>query len=149
MRDDFRYHGFPDMEAAACQHRHPHAVAVEREHRVALRNEDGFLVAVGQKRVLAVGLAYEGAFEYLSLVVESVAVVAHLREHVVPRHLLHQVYGQHLQWVSVEFECFENLLEAEHFVRTRLEKVYQQLCHLALVEPLSAFLFLCHDAILL
>ena len=61
-----------DVVAAACHYGHPHAVAPERRHRVALGHEERRAAVVGAECVLAVGLAHERALLHLSLGVELV-----------------------------------------------------------------------------
>ena len=97
--------------------RHPHPVSRQRPHGVALRNEYWCLAVVGYERVLSVLLALERALLHLPFRIEPVGVVAHFGEEVVPCHLLHDVYCEHLQRVCVEVQGAEYLLETECLVR--------------------------------
>ena len=93
VRDDLRHHCLLDVVLAAGHERHFHTVAVQRKHRVTLRHEDGLATIVGHKRVLAVGLADKRAFLHLSLGVQTVLRVRHLREEVVPCHFFHGLHS--------------------------------------------------------
>ena len=79
-----------------------HAVAGESPHRVAFSHEDRLVGVVGHDRVLAVRLALEHALLHLSLHIQLIRVVGDARDEVVPRHLLHDVNGEHLQRMRVE-----------------------------------------------
>ena len=69
---------------------------------------------------------------YLRFQVQPVGVVAYLGEEIIPCHFLHHVDGEHLQRMSIKFQCLEYLLERERLVRIMLEEVLQQLADLLL-----------------
>ena len=96
-----RHHCLLDVLLAAGHHGHADTVAVEGKHRVALRHEDWRTATIGQERVLAVGLTNERTLLHLSFLVQSVLVVTHLAEVVVPAHLIQSVDGQHLRRMRV------------------------------------------------
>ena len=129
--------GLLDVLLPARHEAHLHAVAVEGSHGVALRDEDGLVAAVGHEGVLAVRLADEGALLHLSLCVEPIGVVAVLGDEVVPFHFLHDVDGQHLQWVCIEMERLENLLERQALARLRDKQFFQLLAELFLGQALA------------
>lgn len=134
------------MLVAARHHGHPDTVAVKCVHRIALRHEHRLLVcAVRLERVLACTLAYEHAIYCLSLPVQTVRGVCDACEEVVPRHLLHDVYCQHLQWMSIEFQPFEYLLERESLSRFLPEKVHEHRSQLFLCHAFTAFFTLSHS----
>ena len=138
------------MAVAACHECDAHAVAVEGVHRVALCDEDRRLVgAVRLERVLARAFANEGAFEHLSALVETEGGVGDACEEVVPRQLLKNVDGEHLQRMRIEFQVAEDVLQRECLVRLSLEKRCQQLRQLPLVHPFSAFFCLSHSLLYL
>ena len=72
MRQYLDHHGLLDMPFAAGHHGHTHTVAVHGKQRVTLRDKDGLAAVVGLERVLAVGLADEGALLHLTLQVQTV-----------------------------------------------------------------------------
>ena len=134
-----------DVILAAGHKGNLHPVAAERTHRVALRHEDGFVAAVGYERVFAVLLAYKPPLLHLSRVVEPVAAVGDAHEKLLPRHLLHDVDGQHLQRMRVEMERAEYLFETECPAGLRGEKLFQQFGQLSLVQPFSSFFSFSHS----
>ena len=129
--------------------RHLHAVTAERRHRVALRHEEGRRAVVGCEGVLAVGFALEPSLHDLSVVVETIRVVADLREKVVPCHLLHEVDGEHFQGVRVKMQRAEYLFERRRPFTALCEKLDQFFRHLFLSEALACFLSFCHSGMLL
>ena len=133
-------HRLLDVVAPARQAGHLHAVAVEGRHGVALGHEHGLAAVVGHKGVLAVRLAPERALLELCLGVQPVLALLHLREIVVPGQLLQGVDGEHLRRVGHQLEMLEYLLETVGLRGMTLEEALQQLGHLLLVHPLSAFL---------
>ena len=118
---DLNHHRLLDMLVTTRHIRHLHAITVHRRHRVTLCHKHWRTTIVGQERVTAIRLTTEHTLLHLGLQVQTVRRVAHLREEVVPRHLLHRVNGEHLQRMSIKLECFENLLERERLVRMMLE----------------------------
>jgi hypothetical protein len=127
-----------DMLGAARHHRHAHAVTREGRHRVALRDEDGLVAAVGDKRVLTVRLADEAALLHLTFGVELKRGVAHLRDGIVPRHLFERIHGEHLQRMGVEMERAEDIFKRQSLVGLRSEEVRQRLGKLFLRHTLTA-----------
>ena len=119
------HHSFLDVVAAACHEAHPHTVAGEGEQRVALCHKHGSAVVVGYETVFAVSLADEFAFLYLTFEVESVGVVAYPAQHIVPCHVFHSIYGEHLGGVGVESQGLEYLFEAKHLVGLLREQLQQ------------------------
>ena len=99
---NFSNDGFFDVVLSTGHHSNPYTVAIEGEHRVALADEDRFATIIGHERVFTVSLTNEGAFLYLCLQIQAIAVVIHLAQIVIPRHLFHCVNGQHLGWVGVK-----------------------------------------------
>jgi len=102
---------FLDMFLAASHERNPYTVARECRHGVALSHKDRLVAAVGEERVLAVGLAHEGTLLHLSFGVEQISVLTFLGDEVVPRHLFHDVHGKHLQRVRVEMKRTEYVFQ--------------------------------------
>ena len=141
MRDDLDHHSLLDMVLSTSHQRHFYTVAIQGEHRVALADEDGLAAIVGFKRVLAVSLTDKGTFLHLCLQVQPVGVVADLRQEVVPRHLLHQVDGHHLDGMRVELQSLEYLLKRERLVRILLKQRLQHFRNLFLAESFLAFAF--------
>ena len=117
VAQDVGHHGLFDMVLATGHQCHADAVAVEGEHRITLRHEDGLAAVIGQERVLAVGLADEDTLLHLSLQVQPVLVVAHLAQIVVPAHLVEHVNSQHLGRMRVEFQLTEQLFQRISLIR--------------------------------
>ena len=141
MRKNLNDHGFLDMLFATGHHSNLDTVAIKGEHRVALADKDGLAAVIGLEGVLAIGLADEGSLLHLRLQVQSVGVVADLRQIIVPRHLLHQVNSQHLGGMGVQLECLKHLLERECLVGVLLEQRLHHLSYLFLIEAFAPFLF--------
>ena len=144
--ENLGHHGLLDVLLTARHEGHTDTVAVEGKHGVTLGDEDGRAAAVGQERVLAVGLTDKDALLHLAFLVETVLVVGHLRQVVVPRHLLHDVDGQHLGRMGVQTQGLENLTEREGLVGVTHEQPLQGFGHLLLGKSLSSF-FLSHKYI--
>ena len=144
--ENLRDHRLLDMVAPACVEGHPHPVAVEGEHRVALRHEHGFSAVVGQEAVLSVGLAPEDALLHLPLEIEAVGAVAHLAQHIVPGHFLQGVDAQHLERMGVELQCAEYLFQRERLVGLFLKESDERLGELPFVHSFAFFSF-CHSII--
>ena len=138
--DNLDDHCLLDVLVATGHIGHLHTVAIHRRHRVALGHEHRGAAIVGQERVAPVGLTTERAFLYLRLLIQAIGIVAHLREEIVPRHLLHRIDGEHLQRMGVELQYLENLLQRERLVGMMLEEVLQQFADLLLSQPFSTFL---------
>ena len=123
-----------DVVTAAGHEREAHAVAVLSPQRVTLGDEDRLVRVVGDDRVLAVGLAHEATLLHLVGGGEAVGGVADLRQHVVPRHILHRLDGEHLQRMRVQPQLAEYLLERKHFLRLLHEQLREHLCQILLVR---------------
>ena len=134
-----------NVVAAARHDRHAHTVAIEGIHRVALGYKQRCAAIVGSKGVFAVCLAYEGALLQLSLGVEAVLVVRHTCEIIVPRHLLHDIDGQHLQGVCVEVQRAENLFKREGALGIVGKKLDQPFRQFLFGEALASFLSFSHN----
>ena len=144
MRQDLYHHCLLDMFLAACHHSHLYSVAIQRKHRVTLRNKDRFASIIGLERVFAISLTDKGTLLYLCLQVQTIRVITHFRQIVIPCHLLHQVDSQHLGWMGIQLQGFEYLLERECLVRILLKQSLQHFCNLLLIQSLSTF-FLTHN----
>lgn len=81
----------------------------------------------------------------LSLGVEAVLVVRHTCEIIVPRHLLHDIDGQHLQGVCVEVQRAENLFKREGALGIVGEKLDQPFRQFLFGEALASFLSFSHN----
>ena len=130
--DNLDHHRLLDMLIAARHIGHLHTIAVHCRHRIALGNEHWRAAIIGQERVTAIGLTTEHTLLNLCLQVQTIGRVAHLREEVIPRHLLHRIDGEHLQRMGIKLQCFKNLLKRECLVRMMLEEVLQQFADLLL-----------------
>ena len=144
VAEDLNDHRLLDMLLATSHIRHLYAVAIHGKQRVALTDKHGCTAIVGLERVLAISLTDEGTLLHLRLQVQTIRVVADLRQIVVPRHLFHQVNGQHLGGMRVQLQSLENLLEGECLVGILLEQRLQHLCYLFLVQSFATF-FLTHS----
>ena len=149
MAHHFRHHCFLDMVVSACQHLHPHPVAIEGEHRVSLRYKYRFVASIGDERVLAIALSHEDAFLNLSVHVELIAVVTASHKEIVPCHLLHYVNGEHLHGVGLHVQNLEYSLQAECLARVGSEEITQYFRKLLLRLSFLFFLSLCHSDIIL
>ena len=129
---DLDHHRLLDMFVATGHIRHLHTVAIHRRHRVTLCHEHRRTAVIRQERVATVGLATEHTLLHLRLQVQAITIVTDLREEVIPRHLLHRVDGEHLQWMGVELKYLEYLLQRECLVGMMLEEVLQQFADLFL-----------------
>ena len=138
------HHGLFDVLFAPGHHRHTHTVAVQCEHRVTLSHENRFVRPVGHERVLSVRLADKRSFEHLSLRVQTVLVVRHLLQEVVPGHFLQGVHCQHLHGMRVQMELFENLFETECLVRVLHEQCREHFGHFFLRQAFAFILSFCH-----
>ena len=123
MGKDFGNHRLLDMVLPTCHERHAHAVAIEGKHRIALGHKHGFATIVGQETVLAVGLATEHALLHLSLGVQAVALVRYFAQRVIPRHLLHEIDGQHTLRMGIKMQRTEHLFVGESLVGLSFKKV--------------------------
>ena len=130
--DDLGDDGLAHVVGTARHHRHADAVAAHGHHRVALGDKDGLAATVGDERVLAVGLADEGALLHLRLQVQAVGAVLRLHHIVVPRHLVEGVDGEHLQRMRVESESLEYLAQRHCFAGVSLKEALQRVGHVAL-----------------
>ena len=137
---DLDHHRLLDMLVTTSHIRHLHTVAVHRRHRVTFCHEHRRTAIIWQERVAAIRLTTEHTLLNLCLQVQTVGRVAHLREEVIPRHLLHRIDGEHLQRMGIKLQNFENLLERERLVRMMLEEILQQFGDLLLSQTFSTFL---------
>ena len=144
VAQDLDDHRFLDMLLATSHIGNLHAVAIHGKQRVALTDKHGCTAIVRLKRVLAVSLTDEGTFLHLRLQVQTIRVVADLRQIVIPRHLLHQINGQHLGGMRIQLQCLENLLEGERLIGILLEQRLQHFTYLFLIQPFAS-LFLAHS----
>ena len=125
----------------ACHQRKTHAVTVLRPQRIALRDENRLVGAVGNNRILAVQLPDEATFLHLSAHVQTEGVVALFLQEIVPCHLVQHAECQHFQWMRVESEFAENILQFESRLRITHEQILQHLFHIGLAIPASARFF--------
>ena len=139
------HHSLFDVVLAPRHHRHPHTIAVESKHRVALGHKDWLVGAIGKERVLAIGLTDEGTFHHLALQVQAETSVRLLLQVVVPRHVLHRVHGQHLRWMGIEVKLLEDLLQRESLILIVLEESLQHLHQLPLGQSFAFVLAFCHN----
>ena len=138
---DLDHHRLLDMFVTTGHIRHLHTVAVHRRHRVTFSHEHRCTTIVGQERVAAIRLTTEHTLLNLCFQIQTVGRVAHFREEVIPRHLLHRIDGEHLQRMGIKLQDLENLLERERLVRMMLEEILQQFGDLLLSQTFSTFLF--------
>ncbi len=122
-----------------------HAVAIKCTHRVALRNEDRFLFAIRDYGVLAICLSNEFTLHHLHALVQAIGIVTYLSEIVIPCHFLHDVDGQHLEWMGGEMQGTEYFFKAERFARPLGKEFLQNLGELRLVHSLAAFFTFSHN----
>ena len=129
---DFRFAG---MAGAACQHRHPHPVAVEGMERVAFAHEDALSSVVGQEGVVAVALAHEGALHHVGA--HGVAVVPpSVGGDIVVEHQFRQgVEHHHLGGMVRRTQFGKELLYVKIFLGLIVEQVSELLQNGLLLQP--------------
>ena len=142
---DLVYLCFLDVVLSACEESEFHAVAIERSHRVALRNEDRILFAVRNDGVLAICLSNKLTLHHLHALVQAIRIITYLCQIVIPCHFLHDVDSQHLERMRGEMERTEYFFKAERFARPFGKELLQNLCELRLVHSFAAFFTFSHN----
>ena len=134
-----------DMVATACQEGEPDTVPIESRERVTLRDKDRCAASVWNDGVLAVGFAHESALLFLNAHVQAIGRIGDTGKEIVPRHLFHDVYRQHLLRMGFQLQFPEYLLERERLSRIAPEESLDNLYHLVLCDAFSAFFLFCHS----
>ena len=144
VRQNLYHHRLLHVPLTTCHHSHAHPVTIHGKQRVTLRDKDVLAAVIGLKRVLAVSLADECTLLHLRLQVQLVAIVAVLRQEVVPSHLVHRLHCQHLGRMRRQLQVPEYLLKRERLARILLEQCLQHL-HQALLRQSLTTLVLAHS----
>ena len=100
-----------------------HFVVVHGMSRVAFGNENRIATVVGDERVFPVAFPLEGTGHFRTMKIEAEFSFFHFRDIIIVQHFMKDVYTKHFLWMSGESQLSKNVLHAECFSLSGLEKV--------------------------